>query len=109
MAPPASKRPPRNSRGRRASAPWSARFTEPVSDLVQRFTASVRFDRRLAPHDIAGSLAHARMLAACGVISKGDLAHIERGMNTIRAEIESGKFAWSLEAGKTCISIPSAG
>ena len=106
MAPPASKRPPRNKRrAAPAPAPWSERFDEPVSDLVKRFTASVRFDRRLAPHDIAGSLAHARMLAACGVIAKRDLADIERGMQTIRAEIESGTFAWSLDAEDVHLNI----
>ncbi|MDA1118593.1 MAG: argininosuccinate lyase [Proteobacteria bacterium] len=106
MAPPASKRPPRNKRGAaRAPAPWSERFDEPVSDLVQRFTASVSFDQRLAPHDIAASLAHARMLAACRVISKVDLAHIERGMRAIRAEIDAGRFAWSLDAEDVHLNI----
>ncbi len=106
MAPPASKRPPRNKRGAApAPAPWSGRFDEPVSDLVKRFTASVRFDRRLAQYDIAGSLAHARMLAACRVIAKRDLADIERGMKAIRAEIESGTFAWSLDAEDVHLNI----
>ena len=59
---------------------WSGRFSEPVSELVKRYTASVDFDRRLAAVDIAGSLAHARMLAAVGVLSGDDLAAIERGM-----------------------------
>ena len=58
--------------------------------LVKRYTASVDFDRRLAPVDIAGSLAHARMLAATGVLSADDLAAIERGMDTIRGEVERG-------------------
>jgi len=66
--------------------------------LVKRFTASVSFDRRLARHDIAGSLAHARMLGACGVIARRDLAAIERGMARIVKEIESGAFQWSLDA-----------
>src|SRR5690606_13789218 len=48
---------------------WSARFSEPVSDLVKRYTASVDFDKRLAHYDIHGSLAHADMLAAQGIIS----------------------------------------
>jgi argininosuccinate lyase len=76
-----------------------------VSDLVQRFTASVTFDRRLAQHDITASLAHARMLAACGVISRGDLADIERGMRKVRQEIEAGAFAWSLEAEDVHLNI----
>jgi argininosuccinate lyase len=78
--------------------PWSARFAEPVDDLVKRFSASVGFDRRLAAFDIEASLAHARMLAACGIIARGDLADIERGMQAIRKEIDAGRFSWSLEA-----------
>jgi argininosuccinate lyase len=76
-----------------------------VSDLVKRFTASVAFDQRLAQHDITASLAHARMLCACGVISKGHLADIERGMAEIRKEIEAGGFAWSLEAEDVHLNI----
>ena len=64
---------------------------------MQRFTASVSFDQRLALHDIAGSLAHARMLAACGVIGRADLKAIEGGLAQVRAEIRAGKFAWSVE------------
>ncbi|MBW7859466.1 MAG: argininosuccinate lyase, partial [Rhodocyclaceae bacterium] len=76
---------------------WSARFSEPVSDLVKRYTASVGFDQRMALQDIRGSLAHARMLASCSIISREDLADIERGMATIRDEIERGVFAWNLD------------
>ncbi|MEG2900928.1 MAG: argininosuccinate lyase, partial [Massilia sp.] len=76
---------------------WSARFSEPVSDLVKRYTASVFFDKRLAPHDIEGSLAHAEMLAAQGIISEHDRAEIERGMTQIRAEIDAGSFEWLLD------------
>ncbi len=93
MAPSASKRPPRARR-----KAWSGRFAEPVDELVKRFTASVSFDRRLAPYDIDGSLAHARMLAACGIISKSDLAAIQRGLSRVRREIEAGAFEWSLDA-----------
>ena len=78
-----------------AASAWSGRFAEPMSDRMQRFNASVDFDRRLAAVDIDGSLAHARMLAAVGVLSAGDLAAIERGMAAIRAEIDAGTFAWS--------------
>jgi argininosuccinate lyase len=76
---------------------WSALFTEPMSALVQRYTASVGFDQRLWQADIAGSLAHARMLAAQRIISAEDLAAIERGMAQIRQEIEAGSFQWKLE------------
>jgi len=76
---------------------WSALFSEPMSELVQRYTASVGFDKRLARADIQGSLAHAQMLAAQGVIGERDLADIDRGMAQIRAEIETGHFVWKLE------------
>jgi argininosuccinate lyase len=76
---------------------WSGRFSEPVSELVKRFTASVTFDNRLAEVDIQGSLAHARMLCKVGVLSSQDLADIERGMQTLLDEIRSGTFAWSID------------
>jgi argininosuccinate lyase len=79
------------------SQAWSALFSEPMSALVQRYTASVPFDKRLAVADIEGSLAHARMLAAQRVIAAQDLADIERGMSQIRAEIDEGRFEWKLE------------
>lgn len=76
---------------------WSARFSEPVSDLVKRYTASVDFDKRLARFDIQGSLAHADMLAHVGVISAQDLADIQKGMQQILTEIEQGQFEWLLD------------
>ncbi|MGE4053095.1 MAG: argininosuccinate lyase [Piscinibacter sp.] len=78
------------------SQAWSALFSEPMSELVQRYTASVGFDRRLWKADIAGSLAHAEMLAAQGIIAAQDLAEIQRGMAQITSEIESGAFGWKL-------------
>ena len=79
------------------SEAWSALFSEPMSELVKRYTASVGFDQRLWAADIEGSLAHAEMLAAQAIIGAQDLADIRRGMATIREEIESGTFAWKLE------------
>jgi argininosuccinate lyase len=76
---------------------WSGRFSEPVSDLVKRYTASVFFDKRMAPQDIRGSLAHARMLARQGIIAAADLAAIERGMAQIEGEITRGEFVWNLD------------
>jgi len=73
---------------------WSGRFDEPMSERMQRFNASVDFDQRLARADIAGSLAHARMLAAQGILSRDDLAAIERGLAAIEREIDSGGFQW---------------
>ena len=78
------------------SEAWSALFSEPMSELVQRYTASVFFDKRLWQADIQGSLAHAEMLAAQGIISQEDYAAIQRGMGTISSEIESGAFDWKL-------------
>ena len=80
-----------------AGQTWSGRFAEPVSERVKRYTASVSFDRRLAEFDVQGSLAHARMLAATGVLAQEDLAAIERGMGAILEEIRSGTFRWSLD------------
>ena len=79
------------------SEAWSGRFSEPVSDLVKRYTASVFFDKRLAPYDIDGSLAHAAMLARQGIITADDHAAIARGMTQIRSEIAGGHFDWQLD------------
>ncbi len=79
------------------SEAWSALFSEPMSDLVKRYTASVFFDKRLWEADITGSLAHAEMLAAQGIISQEDHASIRHGMDVIRSEIESGAFEWKLD------------
>ncbi|MES2069775.1 MAG: argininosuccinate lyase [Pseudomonadota bacterium] len=79
------------------SEAWSARFSEPVSDLVKRYTASVFFDNRMAAFDIQGSLAHAEMLAAQNIINAQDYADIQRGMAQIKSEIDSGKFEWLLD------------
>ena len=76
---------------------WSALFSEPMSELVKRYTSSVFFDKRLWQADIRGSLAHADMLAAQGIISVQDLADIERGMALIVIEIEAGSFEWKLD------------
>ncbi len=75
---------------------WSGRFAEPFDELTQRYTASVSFDQRLAEFDIEGSLAHARMLQRCGLLSPADLEAIERGMAQVAAEIREGRFEWSV-------------
>ena len=79
------------------SQAWSALFSEPMSELVKRYTASVFFDKRLWQADIQGSLAHAEMLAAQNIIGASDLADIQRGMAQITQEIESGAFEWKLD------------
>ncbi|RUQ39173.1 MAG: argininosuccinate lyase [Candidatus Competibacteraceae bacterium] len=75
---------------------WGGRFTESTDAFVAAFTASVDFDRRMYRQDIAGSIAHARMLARVGVLSEADCTAIVSGLETIRAEIESGTFEWSV-------------
>ncbi len=85
----------KNSLANKSKA-WSGRFAEPVDALVQRYTSSLRFDQRLALVDIAGSLAHAEMLAAQKIISKSDWIAIQKGMAQIEKEIIAGKFNWQL-------------
>ncbi|MFN4062950.1 MAG: lyase family protein, partial [Parazoarcus communis] len=87
------------------SKAWSGRFSEPVSDLVKRYTASVYFDQRMAQQDIRGSLAHAKMLARQGIIAAADLADIERGMAQILGEIERGEFVWGLDDADVHLNI----
>lgn len=79
------------------SEAWSALFSEPMSELVKRYTASVFFDKRLWQADIRGSLAHAGMLAKQGIISGEDHESIRKGMAQIASEIESGAFEWKLD------------
>ncbi|HEX2541101.1 MAG TPA: argininosuccinate lyase [Caldimonas sp.] len=79
------------------SEAWSALFSEPTSELVQRYTASVGFDQRLWRADIAGSLAHATMLADRNVIAPADLAAIRRGLAQVGEEIEGGRFRWRVD------------
>jgi argininosuccinate lyase len=76
--------------------PWGGRFTESTDAFVEAFTASVAFDRRLYRYDIAGSRAHARMLAKVGVISEGERDAILSGLDKIEADIEQGNFDWSV-------------
>ena len=88
------KKTPSNKKNRET---WSGRFEEPVSKLVQRYTASVEFDQRLAEYDIKGSSAHAQMLADSEIITAKDLAKIEKGLRQIQKEIHNGTFDWRLE------------
>ena len=76
--------------------PWGGRFTESTDAFVEAFTASIGFDHRLYRYDIAGSIAHARMLAHVGIISETECKRIVDGLEDIRADIERGDFAWSV-------------
>ncbi|MCW8195488.1 argininosuccinate lyase [Proteobacteria bacterium 005FR1] len=76
--------------------PWGGRFTEATDAFVERFTASVDFDRRFYRHDIQGSIAHATMLAECGVLTGEEKQQIIDGLTAIREDIETGNFNWSV-------------
>lgn len=76
--------------------PWQGRFSEATDAFVEAFTASVNFDRRLYKQDIAGSKAHARMLARVGVLTAEENERIQQGLSEIETDIEQGRFEWSV-------------
>lgn len=76
--------------------PWGGRFTEPTDVFVEAFTASIEFDKRLYAHDIAGSIAHARMLGHIGVLTSEEYEAIVEGLQAIKDEIEQGRFDWKV-------------
>jgi argininosuccinate lyase len=75
---------------------WGGRFSQPTHDLVERFTASILFDRRLYAYDIQGSIAHCRMLAKCGIITDQESRQIVDGLRAIEAELDSGAFVFDV-------------
>ena len=75
---------------------WSGRFTENVSEFTQRFGASLPVDKALYAQDIAGSKAHAHMLAKVGIISSEDADAIDSGLERVKNRIESGDFAFDI-------------
>lgn len=89
-------------------ATWGGRFSQGPAELMLRFGESVSFDARLAPFDVAGSRAQARMLAHVGIISKKECADIVRGLDTILAEIEAGKFEWNIALEDVHMNIEQA-
>lgn len=74
--------------------PWGGRFQEKTAAPVEEFTSSLSFDRRLYRQDIAGSMAHARMLARQGILTEAEAAAIVQGLEEIRREIETGEFVF---------------
>jgi len=76
---------------------WSGRFTQAADPAAERFTASLAFDRRLALHDVAGSVAWARALGRAGLLADGERDAIVKGLEAIRAEIEAGTFPYRPE------------
>jgi argininosuccinate lyase len=77
---------------RRSGKPWSGRFAQATDPQVEAYTASIQFDRRLYRFDIQGSIAHARMLAKCGLLAKAEADKIVAGLHEIGGEIERGEF-----------------
>lgn len=87
---------------------WGGRFTEATDAFVQRFTASVEFDKRLYKADIEGSVAHATMLEKAGILSSDELSQIISGLHEIQSEIESDTFNWSIELEDVHMNIEAA-
>ncbi|RTL72914.1 MAG: argininosuccinate lyase [Hyphomicrobiales bacterium] len=86
---------------------WGGRFTMSPAEIMQEINASVGFDKAMAPQDIAGSKAHAAMLAAQGIISAEDAAAIAKGLDQVLAEIEAGKFAFKVELEDVHMNVES--
>jgi argininosuccinate lyase len=86
---------------------WGGRFSEPTDAFVQRFTASVNFDRRMYNQDINGSIAHARMLEKAGILSADERQAIVDGLEAIRVEIREGRFNWSVALEDVHMNIES--
>ena len=87
---------------------WSGRFSEPTDQFVEAFTASVEYDQRLAPYDIQGSIAHARMLGRQGILNATEVADIIAGLEKIAAQIEAGEFNWSVAREDVHMNIEAA-
>lgn len=87
---------------------WSGRFTENVSEFTQRFGASLLVDKALYAQDIAGSKAHAKMLATVGVISEEDAQKIAAGLDRVKADIESGDFSFDINDEDIHMSVEKA-
>ena len=75
---------------------WGGRFGASPAEAFERLNASIPFDVRLAPYDITGSIAHARMLGAQGIVSEEESGELVRGLEAVLREAEAGEFAWSL-------------
>ncbi|MBA2783968.1 MAG: argininosuccinate lyase [Rubrobacteraceae bacterium] len=75
---------------------WGGRFGASPAEAFERLNASIPFDIRLAPHDIRGSIAHARMLGAQGIVSDEESATLVLGLETVLREVEDGAFSWDL-------------
>ncbi|MGQ9658933.1 MAG: argininosuccinate lyase [Thermochromatium sp.] len=91
-----------------STKPWAGRFTAPTDALVEAFTASVDFDRRLYRYDIQGSIAHATMLARQGILTEAERDAIVAGLERVLERIDAGEFAWSISLEDVHMNIESA-
>ncbi|WP_053981834.1 argininosuccinate lyase [Marinagarivorans algicola] len=91
----------------KTNSQWGGRFSEPTDAFVQRFTASVMFDQRLAKQDIQGSIAHATMLETAGVLTAEERDAIINALSDIAADIANGHFAWSVALEDVHMNIES--
>lgn len=76
---------------------WGGRFTKETNQLVEKFTASIEFDQKLALEDIEGSLAHVEMLGSCGIIPAKDVEQIKKGLTSIREKVLNHEVSFSVE------------
>ncbi|MDD5533564.1 MAG: argininosuccinate lyase, partial [Syntrophales bacterium] len=93
---------------KKSRKPWGGRFSAPTDRQVEEFTSSLPFDRRLYRHDIAGSIAHCRMLERIGVISREEADKIAAGLEGIRRDIEAGLLRFSPELEDIHMAVESA-
>ncbi len=87
---------------------WGGRFEKDTDEAVERFTESVSFDRRLYKEDIRGSIAHAEMLARCGLLTESELVQVREGLGDIEKEIDAGSFSWSVPLEDVHMNIEAA-
>ncbi|MDG1671830.1 MAG: argininosuccinate lyase [Akkermansiaceae bacterium] len=87
---------------------WKGRFSQATADLLQQYGESISYDWRLYPHDVAGSIAHARAQVNAGILNESEFSQIENGLREIEKEISEGKFEFSTELEDIHMNIESA-
>jgi argininosuccinate lyase len=87
---------------------WKGRFSQATADLVQEYGESISYDWRLYPHDIAGSIAHARAQLNAGLLTQEEFSEIESGLREIEKDIAEGNFEFSIEREDIHMNIEAA-
>ena len=90
------------------SKPWGGRFDGPTNAFVEQFTASIEFDQRLYAEDIAGSIAHATMLAKVGILTSAERDQIIAGLQAIKTDCDAARMPWSVQLEDVHMNIESA-